>query len=50
MMDRKLNGRCFKCNGPFHPMHQCPNRQLRIMILDDHEIGGEAEKNLLAER
>lgn len=48
MMDRKLKGRCFKCNGPFHPMHQCPNRQLRVLILDDNEVGEDSEKKLLA--
>jgi hypothetical protein len=28
MMDRKEKSLCFKCKAPFHPMHQCPNRQL----------------------
>ncbi|KAL6516002.1 hypothetical protein OROGR_019307 [Orobanche gracilis] len=35
--DRRQKGLCFKCGGKFHPMHQCPDKQLRIMVLEDHE-------------
>ncbi|XP_050906646.1 uncharacterized protein LOC127120280 [Lathyrus oleraceus] len=47
LMNRKQKGLCYKCGGPFHPLHQCPDKQLRVMILDD-EDGGEEEAKLLA--
>jgi hypothetical protein len=46
-MDRKEKGLCFKCKGPFHPMHQCPERQLKVLVYDrDYE--DEAEARVLA--
>ncbi|KAJ1391810.1 Aspartic peptidase domain superfamily [Sesbania bispinosa] len=47
LMDRKQRGLCFKCGGPFHPMHKFPDRQLRIMVLDELEDEGD-EGNVLA--
>ncbi|MCH87096.1 retrotransposon gag protein, partial [Trifolium medium] len=47
VMERKQKGLCFKCGGAFHPMHQCPDRQLKVLLVDDgeeEEQGG----NLLA--
>ncbi|GAU42300.1 hypothetical protein TSUD_136860 [Trifolium subterraneum] len=41
LMERKQKGLCFKCGGPFHPMHQCPEKQLRVLIVDDEEEEGE---------
>ncbi|MCH96321.1 retrotransposon gag protein, partial [Trifolium medium] len=29
IMDRKKRGMCFKCGGAYHPMHQCPDKQLK---------------------
>jgi hypothetical protein len=47
LMERKQKGQCFKCKGPFHPMHQCPDKHLRILIVDD--VGGtETEGEVLA--
>ncbi|MCH85261.1 RNA-directed DNA polymerase (Reverse transcriptase) [Trifolium medium] len=34
LMERKQKGLCFKCGGPFHLMHQCPDKQLRVLIVD----------------
>ncbi|GAU40483.1 hypothetical protein TSUD_286380 [Trifolium subterraneum] len=48
LMDRKQKGLCFKCNGPLHPMHKCPEKQLRVLIVD-HEEGGEEIKILAVE-
>lgn len=31
-------GLCFKCGGPFHPKHQCPDRQLRLMITEEEDV------------
>ncbi|MCI06538.1 RNA-directed DNA polymerase (Reverse transcriptase), partial [Trifolium medium] len=42
LMDRKQKGLCFKCGGPYHPMHQCPNKQLRVLIMEDEEDESEA--------
>ncbi|XP_057444654.1 uncharacterized protein LOC130736899 [Lotus japonicus] len=37
----------FKCGGPFHPMHHCPDKNLRVLILEDDD--GELEEgNILA--
>jgi hypothetical protein len=44
LMDRKEKGLCFKCKGPFHPMHQCPEKQLKVLVYDgDYEEEGEAK-------
>lgn len=28
---------CYKCGGPFHPLLQCPDKQLKLMVLDEDE-------------
>jgi hypothetical protein len=35
--ERRHKGLCFKCGGPFHPRHQCPDRQLRVMVTDEDD-------------
>lgn len=35
LMERKPKGLCFKCGGPFHPMHQCSDKQLRVLVMED---------------
>ncbi|GAU42077.1 hypothetical protein TSUD_326550 [Trifolium subterraneum] len=47
IMERKKKGLCFKCGGSYHPMHQCPDKQLKILVVDD-EGDGETEGKLLA--
>ncbi|KAK2419989.1 hypothetical protein QL285_030787 [Trifolium repens] len=48
LMDlKKKGGLCFKCKQPFHPMHQCSEKHLRVMVVDDETNGGE-EGDLLA--
>ncbi|KAJ9561664.1 hypothetical protein OSB04_006824 [Centaurea solstitialis] len=37
LMDRKAKGLCFRCGERYHPLHQCPKRQLRMLILGDDE-------------
>ncbi|XP_058734110.1 uncharacterized protein LOC131605817 [Vicia villosa] len=46
-MERKQKGLCFKCGGPFHPMHQCPDKQLRVLVVED-DGDEEEEAKLLA--
>nr|KYP71834.1 Retrotransposable element Tf2 [Cajanus cajan] len=44
LMERKQKGLCFKCGQNFHPMHQCPERQLKLIIVDEEQLeGGEHE-------
>lgn len=38
LMDRKAKGLCFRCGKKFHPLYQCPNRSLHVMILGDDEM------------
>ncbi|MCH93830.1 retrotransposon gag protein, partial [Trifolium medium] len=47
VMERKQKGLCFKCGGAYHPMHQCPDRQLKVLIVDEEEEG-DYEGKLLA--
>lgn len=35
LLERKQKGLCFKCDGPFHHMHQCPNKQLMVLIVEE---------------
>ncbi|GAU37691.1 hypothetical protein TSUD_164940 [Trifolium subterraneum] len=49
LMERKQKGLCFKCGGPFHPMHQCPEKQLRVLVIDEDEDGEEEAKILAVE-
>jgi hypothetical protein len=49
LMERKQKGLCFKCGGPFHPMHQCPDKQLRVLIVEEEEDGGSEGKLLAVE-
>lgn len=37
LMERKQKGLCFKCGGPFHPKHQCPDKHLRVLITEEEE-------------
>ena len=34
-MDRKQRGLCFKCGGSYGPLHQCPVKQLRVVMLNE---------------
>lgn len=43
LMDRKNKGLCFKCWEKFHPLHQCPEKSLRLVIMGDEEDEGQAE-------
>ncbi|MCH79346.1 RNA-directed DNA polymerase (Reverse transcriptase), partial [Trifolium medium] len=49
LMERKQKGLCFKCGGAFHPMHQCPDRQLKVLIVDDEEAEEQGGKLLAVE-
>lgn len=37
LMERRAKGLCFRCGDKFHPLHQCSEKQLRLLMLDDNE-------------
>lgn len=43
LFDRRKNGLCFRSGQHYHPMHQCPNKQTRFLLLAEDEFinGGE---------
>ncbi|XP_075497715.1 uncharacterized protein LOC142534958 [Primulina tabacum] len=41
-LHRREKGLCFKCGEPYHPMHRCTNKSLRVTILAEEE-GDEGE-------
>jgi hypothetical protein len=41
IMERRRKGQCFKCKGPFSQTHQCPEKYLRVLIVDDDVAEGE---------
>ncbi|WJX52291.1 hypothetical protein P8452_38420 [Trifolium repens] len=47
LMERKRKGQCFRCKNPFHPKHQCPDKELRVLIIDD-EVKEDSETNVVA--
>ncbi|GAU49450.1 hypothetical protein TSUD_137940 [Trifolium subterraneum] len=49
LMERKRKGLCFKCGGAYHPMHQCPDFQLRVLITEDEDEEGQEGKLLIVE-
>jgi hypothetical protein len=42
LMERRSKGLCFRCGDKYHPLHQCAEKQLRLVILGDDEIINEA--------
>lgn len=42
MLKRKARGLCFRCGEKFSPLHQCFDRQLRVLMLGDYETVNEA--------
>jgi len=44
LMNRKAQGLCFRCGEKYHPLHQCAERQLRLVVLaNDETINEERE-------
>ncbi|KOM41166.1 hypothetical protein LR48_Vigan04g136400 [Vigna angularis] len=41
---RRLEGRCFRCGGPFGPGHHCPERSLQMLILAEDEESSREEE------
>lgn len=37
LMDRNVKGLCFCCGDKFHPLQQCYERQMRLIVLGDQE-------------
>lgn len=40
---KRKKGMCFKCGGPYGPLHQCLMKQLRLILADD-ELWVECEE------
>ncbi|KAK6141787.1 hypothetical protein DH2020_024462 [Rehmannia glutinosa] len=36
-LDLKAKGLCFKCREPYHPLHNCPTKSLRVMIAAERD-------------
>ncbi|KAK6163938.1 hypothetical protein DH2020_000802 [Rehmannia glutinosa] len=36
-LDLKAKGLCFKCREPYHPLHNCPAKSLRVMIAAERD-------------
>jgi hypothetical protein len=49
LMDRKQKNLCFKCKGPFSKTHQCPDKHLRILLIDDNDTGEQGGQVLAVE-
>ncbi|PNX97977.1 hypothetical protein L195_g021217, partial [Trifolium pratense] len=49
LMERRKKGLCFKCGGPFHPMQQCPDKHLRVLVVEDEDESGQEGKCLAVE-
>ena len=37
LMDRRAKGLCFKCGQHYSPMHQCPEKELRLLVQEEDE-------------
>lgn len=44
LIDRRTKGLCFRCDEKFHPMHQCTECLLKLIIMGDED---EAEVRVL---
>lgn len=42
LMDRKARGFCFRCGERYNPLHQCAEKQFRLVILSDDETVNDA--------
>lgn len=36
-LDLRAKGLCCKCKQPYHPLHDCPNKPIRALIMGDDE-------------
>lgn len=49
LMDRKACGLCFRCGKRFHPLHQCTDKQLCLVILGEGEMINEEDEVIAIE-
>ena len=42
LMERRAKGLCFKCGQNYSPMHQCPEKELKLVIWEQDEEGDAA--------
>lgn len=49
LMDRKARGICFRCGERFHPLHQCAEKQLCLVIIGDNETINDADEVIVIE-
>ena len=47
-VELRAKGLCYHCRQPYHPMHECPNKTLRALIVgeDEAEPEGEVEEQM----
>lgn len=43
-LDRRSKGLCFKCGDRFTPLHQCPSKSLRLLLLGDDNPGSDSSE------
>ncbi|PNX93254.1 Ty3/gypsy retrotransposon protein, partial [Trifolium pratense] len=43
IMERRKKGLCFRCGGTNHLKNQCPERHLKVLIVDDEEEDSEGK-------
>lgn len=49
-MEMRAKGLCFRCGDKLHPLHQCPEKQLRLLVLDESETINPEGKIMTLER
>lgn len=47
-IQRREEGRCFHCSGPYNPSHKCPDKNIKVLIMveNEEEVEGEEEKEM----
>ena len=43
LMDRKQKGLSYKCGWVFHPLHQYPDRKLKLKVVNEEDSLGSEE-------
>ena len=45
LMDRRrAKGLCFKCGQNYNPMHQCPEKELKLLVWEPEKESEQGEK------
>ncbi|WVY96809.1 hypothetical protein V8G54_028960 [Vigna mungo] len=46
LLDRRKRGLCFKCDGPYNPMHQCPLNNYKLLVSDEMQMERDDRENV----